>query len=67
MKVWVTLDKIDGSASEVRGPFNPDEINTFGLLMYLNRGDVAGVTFTRENPLSLSLASKLAVDTPPGV
>lgn len=50
MRLWVTLDKLDGS-TEQRGPYDPDAIDTFGLLMYLNRADVAGVTFTRSNPI----------------
>lgn len=63
MRVWVTLDKLDGS-SEMKGPFSPDEIDTFGMLMYLQRADVAGVTFTRANPLDhVHRLSKPAVDT----
>jgi hypothetical protein len=49
-KYWVTLDKVDGSTVQ-KGPFYADEINTFGMLMYLNARDVAGVTITRADPL----------------
>ena len=50
MKVWITIDNIDGT-SAVRGPYYPDEIDTMGLLMRLNRGDLATVTFTNAEPL----------------
>lgn len=52
MKVWISLDKIDGSRSSLRGPVHSDEIDLTGLLFYLNRADVAGVTFTRADILS---------------
>lgn len=51
MQVWITLDTIDGTASRVKGPVHVDEIDLQGLLFALNRADVAGVTFTRANPL----------------
>jgi hypothetical protein len=51
MRVWITLDMVDGSQSRLRGPLHTDEIDTFGMLMYLNRADVAGVTFTRADAL----------------
>jgi len=46
MKVWITLDKVDGSRSVVKGPIWLDEINTHGMLFYLNQADVVGITFT---------------------
>lgn len=48
--VWVTLDRIDGT-STVKGPVDASEIDLHGLLFYLNTAGVAGVTFTRANPL----------------
>ncbi len=51
-KVYITLDKIDGSRDVVKGPIYPDEIDTFGLLMYLNQADVAGVSFVRADLLN---------------
>lgn len=50
MKVWVTIDDLDGT-TRVRGPYWPDEIDTFGLLMRLAQSELASVTFTRHNPL----------------
>ena len=50
--VWITLDSVDGQ-SKVRGPLYPDEIDLSGLLFRLNERDLATVTFTRANPLSL--------------
>jgi hypothetical protein len=52
MKVWITLDKIDGSKSRLKGPVHADEIDLFGLLMYLNQRDVAGVSFVRADLLN---------------
>jgi hypothetical protein len=52
MKVWISLDKIDGSQSRLRGPVYVDEIDLHGLLFYLSKSDVAGVTFTRADILS---------------
>lgn len=62
MKVWVTLDYVDGSQSRARGPLDTDQIDTFGLLMFLNQSNVAGVTFTRANPLDQRVISKLEGD-----
>lgn len=50
MKLWVTIDQLDGS-TRVRGPYHPDEIDTFGLLMRLADSRIAGVTFTNAEPL----------------
>ncbi len=50
MALWITIDRLDGTTT-VKGPVHPDEIDTYGMLMTLNRGDIAGVTFTRANPL----------------
>ena len=50
--LWITLDSIDGT-TKVRGPLYPDEIDLSGLLFRLNERDLATVTFTRANPLSL--------------
>ena len=50
MKVWVTLDRTNGQ-STVKGPIEHDELDLFGLLMYLNTSGVCGVTFTRHSPL----------------
>ena len=52
MKVWITLDKIDGSRSRLRGPVYLDEIDLHGLLFYLNQRDVAGVSFVRADLLN---------------
>ena len=52
MKVWITLDKIDGSQSRLKGPVHLDTIDTFGLLFYLNQKDVAGVSFVRADVLN---------------
>ncbi len=50
MALWITIDRLDGTTT-VKGPVEPDEIDTFGMLMTLNRGNIAGITFTRANPL----------------
>ena len=50
--VWITLDDMDGR-SVVKGPLYPDEINLTGLLLRLNTQDLASVTFTRANPLTV--------------
>ena len=50
MKLWITIDNIDGT-SAVRGPFYPDEIDLMGLLFRLARKDLATVTFTNAQPL----------------
>jgi hypothetical protein len=52
MKVWITVDTVDGQFS-VRGPYHPDEIDTTGLLMRLNTRDLATVTLTNANPLKV--------------
>lgn len=52
MRVWITLDKIDGSHSRLKGPVYLDEVNLQGLLFYLNQRDVAGVSFVRADLLS---------------
>lgn len=47
MRVWVTLDKVDGAESVVKGPIYLDEINVQHMLVaYLTRADVVGITFT---------------------
>ena len=51
MRLWITLDRMNGETT-VKGPVHPDEIDLQGLLFYLSRADVAGVTFTRADPLS---------------
>jgi hypothetical protein len=51
MQVWITIDRMDGGTT-VKGPFHPDEISLTGLLFKLNESGVAGVTFTRANPLN---------------
>lgn len=52
MKVFITLDKIDGSQSRLKGPVHLDEIDLHGLLFYLNQSDVAGVSFVRADILN---------------
>jgi hypothetical protein len=52
MRVYVTLDMIDGSRSIVKGPVYLDEVDLFGLKMFLNRQGVAGVSFVRTDLLS---------------
>lgn len=52
MKVYVTLDKIDGSQSRLKGPVHLDEIDLHGMLFFLNQADVAGVSFVRADVLS---------------
>jgi len=52
MKVWITLDKLDGTTSRVAGPVHLDEIDLHGLLFYLNQRDVAGVSFVRSDLLN---------------
>jgi hypothetical protein len=52
MKVWVTLDHIDGSQSRATTkPMYLDEIDLHGMLFKLNTAGVAGVTFTRADVL----------------
>ncbi len=51
MKVWITLDKMDGSQSRLKGPVHLDEVDLHGLLFYLNQRDVAGVSFVRADVL----------------
>jgi hypothetical protein len=52
MKVWVTLDHIDGSQSRAtKKPVHLDEIDLHGMLFNLNTAGVAGVTFTRADVL----------------
>jgi len=50
MKVWVTLDMLDGT-SKVAGPLYPDEIDTRGMLMRLAHREFASITFTNAEPL----------------
>jgi hypothetical protein len=53
MRVWVTLDKLDGSRSRVsKQPMYLDELDLHGLLFYLNQSDVAGVSFVRADLLN---------------
>lgn len=53
MKVWITLDYLDGSRSRVlKEPMHVDEIDLHGMLFKLNTAGVAGVTFTRADVLS---------------
>lgn len=52
MRVYITLDKIDGSRSRVKGPVYLDEIDLHGLLFFLNQADVAGVSFVRADLLN---------------
>ena len=52
MQVFVTLDKIDGSQSRLKGPVYLDEIDLHGLLFFLNQADVAGVSFVRADILT---------------
>lgn len=54
MKLWITIDQLDGSTL-VRGPFHPDQIDTFGLLMRLSDSKIAGITFTNAEPLKTLL------------
>jgi hypothetical protein len=52
MKVWITLDYLDGSHSRVLNePKHIDEIDLHGMLFKLNTKGVAGVTFTRADVL----------------
>ena len=51
MRVWVTLDKIDGSQSRIAGPLYLDEIDLHGMLFRLNQSDVVGITFSRADAL----------------
>jgi hypothetical protein len=59
--LWVTIDNLDGT-STVKGPVYPDEIDTHGMLFKLSEAKIAGITFTRANPLDKLAALK--VDTP---
>jgi hypothetical protein len=53
VKVWITLDYLDGSSSRiVKEPVHIDEINLQGMLFRLIEKDVAGVTFTRSDVLN---------------
>jgi hypothetical protein len=52
MKVYITLDKVDGSKSRLKGPVYLDEIDLRGLLFRLNEADVAGVSFVRADLLN---------------
>jgi hypothetical protein len=52
MKVWITLDMIDGSKSQLKGPVYLDEVDIWGLKLYLNRAGVAGVSFVRADLLN---------------
>ena len=56
--LWITIDDIDGK-SVVRGPLYPDEIDLTGLLFRLSRGNLATVTFTNSQPLSLASLAHL--------
>ena len=49
-KLWVTVDYMNGN-TRVIGPLSADEISLHGLLFKLSEKDVAGVTFTRADPL----------------
>jgi hypothetical protein len=52
MKIWITLDHIDGSQSRTtKQPVHSDEIDLHGMLFHLNTKGVAGVTFTRADVL----------------
>lgn len=52
MRVWITLDRFDGSQSRTsKDPLWLDEIDLHGMLFRLNEADVAGVTFTRADVL----------------
>ncbi len=51
-KFYITLDRIDGTRTRVKGPIHADEIDLMGLLMYLNQANVAGVSFVRADLLS---------------
>lgn len=52
MRVWITLDHIDGTQSRTtREPVHSDEIDLHGMLFHLNTAGVAGVTFTRADVL----------------
>lgn len=52
MKVWITLDMVDGTASRVlKHPVHVDEIDLHGMLFKLNTQGVAGITFTRADVL----------------
>jgi hypothetical protein len=52
MKVWITLDYMDGRSSRInKEPIHTDEINLHGMLMRLNEKDIACVTFTRADVL----------------
>lgn len=65
MKLWITIDELDGS-TVVRGPFNPDQIDTWGLLMRLSHSGIAGVTFTNAEPLKHLLKQGAANETNKG-
>lgn len=48
MRVWITLDRVDGSQSRTtKEPVWLDEVDLRGMLFRLNEQDVVGVTFTR--------------------
>jgi hypothetical protein len=51
VRVYITLDKVDGSRSRIKGPVYLDEIDLHGLLFFLNQADVAGVSFVRDDLL----------------
>lgn len=50
MKLWITIDNLDGS-STVHGPLYPDQIDTWGMLLRLSQSRIAGITFTNAEPL----------------
>jgi hypothetical protein len=52
MKIWITLDHVDGTQSRTtRHPVHIDEIDLHGTLFKLNTKGVAGITFTRADVL----------------
>lgn len=57
MKLWVTIDRLDGT-STVKGPVYPDEIDLSGLLFKLSEAGIAGVTFTNAEPFRTLMKEK---------
>jgi hypothetical protein len=50
-KLRVTVDYMDGT-TRVLGPFWPDDVDTRGMLLKLSESEIAGITFTRADPLT---------------
>ena len=51
MRVWITVDHVDGSRSKARGPFYVDEIDTTAIRLRLSEAGVSSITITRADLL----------------